>query len=544
VAADLLQDARQAYAAHLWEDAHQGFTAASKRSVLAMDDLAAYADSAWWLGRTDESLALSEQVYRRCLQGDRGPSAARLAVEIGFLWLIRGEQQIGSGWISRARRLLAETPECPEQGYLSYLDAVDALATGGFSDARRIARDMQGLADRHDDPTLGAIALVLQGIASVRSGDIAHGLALCDEAMLPVHAGEVVLTWAGNLYCLVMALCFELEDVERARAWTDATERWCDQFSNAAMFTGICRVHRAQLFHLEGELDRAEARATQACRDLADMNVEAVAAGECVIGDLRRVRGDDKGAERAFARAQDLGRDPQPGLALLRLAQGDPGAARASLAAALTAARHPLARVPLLAALVDVADTVEDQELARVCADQLAQIARAFPTPGIRARAATASGVAHLLAGSPGRALVDLREACRGWRALGCRHEVACDQARLARALHAAGDAEAAARERERAAETFTQIGALRDRDRLLGPAGPRTLPDGLTDREVEVLRLVADGSTNAAVAERLTISERTVERHVSNIFCKLGVTTRTQAARYAFEHGLLGPAR
>jgi ATP/maltotriose-dependent transcriptional regulator MalT len=541
VAAAALEQARQAYVRQRWTDAHAGFASVAATSELTLDDLAAFADAAWWLGRTDESLALSEQRYRRCLQADRAPAAARLAVEIGFLWLIRGEQQIGSGWISRARRLLAEAPECPEQGYLRSLEAHEALATGRFDDARTIAQDMQALATRHDDPTLGAIGLVLEGVASVRSGEITRGLALCDEAMLPVHAGDVVPTWAGNLYCQVMALCFELADLERARAWTEATERWCDQFSNAAMFTGICRVHRAQLLHLEGDWDRAEARAAQACRDLADMNVEVAAAGQYEIGELRRVRGDDTGAEQAFTRAHDLGRDPQPGMALLRLAQGDAAAARAALSAALAGVDQPLARVPLLTALLDVADALDDPELARAAACELGGIATTFATPGIHARAATASGVAHLLAGEPDRALVHLRTSCRGWRELRCRYELARTQVRLGRALDAVGDIEAAVREREHAAAAFRELGARRDLAALDRVTGSRPTFGGLTDREAQVLGLVADGASNAAIADRLTISERTVERHLSNIFLKLDVSSRTQAARLAFEHGLVG---
>lgn len=539
----VLAQAREAYSHHRWNVAYTHFAEVAGTGHLDTDDLAAFADAAWWLGNTDRSLELSEEVYRRCLQGDHTPAAARLAVEIGFLWLIRGEQQIGSGWISRARRLLAEVPECAELGYLRYLAVLEALDTTRFDEAQVMAREMQVLANTHDDPTLCAMALVLEGIATVRSGQVSDGLALCDEAMLPIRAGDVERSWAGNLYCLVMALCFELADFDRARAWTDATERWCDQFSNAAMFTGICRVHRAQLLHLEGAWDQAESRAAQACRDLADMNVEVVAAGHYEIGELRRVRGDDDGAEQAFARAHALGRDPQPGLALLRLAQGDAVTARTSLETALAATDPPLPRVPLLTALADVAEASQDRDLAGSVAAELAVIAGSFSTPGIQARAATAAGVAHLLADEPDQALATLREACRTWRSVGGRYETARAQVRLARALAAIGDADASTRERQQARATFEELGARLDLDHLAatGHVTARTAPGGLTDREVEVLRLVADGATNAAIAEQLTISERTVERHVSNIFLKLDVSSRTQAARFAFEHRLVG---
>jgi DNA-binding CsgD family transcriptional regulator len=540
VAAVLLQQARQAYAGHRWDVACERFATAAADAELVIDDLAAYADAAWWLGRTDESLELSEQLYRRCLQDDQAPAAARLAVEIGFLWLLRGEEQIGSGWISRAHRLLADAPEGPEHGYLRYLEVLEALGSSRLEDARTVARDMQALASTYHDVTLGAIALVLEGVATVRSGDVVRGLALCDEAMLPVRAGDVVPSWAGNLYCQVMGLCFELGDLERARAWTEATERWCDQFSNAAMFTGICRVHRAQLCHLEGDWAGAEARAAQACRDLADMNVAVVAAGHYEIGELRRVRGDDAGAEQAFRRAHDLGRDPQPGWALLRLAQGEPAAARASLAASLAATDQPLDRVPLLAALAEVADALEDAALAGTVAEELTGIVTTYSTPGFRARAATAAGVAHLLAGRPGKALVALRDACLAWRELRCRYEIARTQARVSGALDAVGDREGASREREQAAATFEELGARRDLAALEDAARPPSAPGGLSEREVEVLRLVAAGKSNRDIAGELSITANTAANHVKNILAKTGAANRTEAAAYAMRHGLV----
>ena len=540
---EALERARAAYSRCRWEIAYRGFRdARAQGQRFGAEDLAAFADAAWWLGHTDESLALSEKVYRRLLQGASVPHAARVAIEIAFLWFLRGEPMLGSGWISRAGRLLADAPECAEHGYLLYLEVEDAKRHGDLERASNLAHRIQDLGNRYDDPTLCAVGLVLEGAVMVRQGRVEDGLAVLDEAMLPVHAGEVSPTWTGNLYCQLMALFTELADIPRARAWTEATERWCDRFSNAAMFLGICRVHRAQLLRLEGDWATAECHAMQASSDLADMNVEAVAESHYQIGELRRLRDDREGAEEAYARAHELGRDPQPGLALLRLAQGRTEAARSSLEAALTAADQPLMRAPLLAARVDVAEATRELSAGSDAARELTDVAETFGTAGLLAAARQAAGTARLMAGEPQRALPLLREACRQWRGLEARYDTARVRVRLARALEAVGDRETAGRELQLATAAFVELGATHDLCVLDSQESDSTAPGGLTRREVDVLALVATGRTNREIARTLNISERTVERHLSNIFHKLDVSSRTEAAGFAFVHGLADP--
>lgn len=349
--------------------------------------------------------------------------------------------------------------------------------------------------------------------------------------------------WAGNLYCHVIDLCFELADFERARAWTEATELWGDQHSNAAMFVAICRLHRAQLLHLEGAWQAAEQRAAQACRDLADMNVGVVAEGHYQIAELCRLRGDHDRAEEAYERAHELGRDSQPGLARLRLAQGRGAAAVTALRTALSATERSLHRVPLLAAQAEVAAACGDVAVAAEAADELAEVADAYATPGLLAHARHAVGLTRLAAGEPARALPPLREARQRWQALDARYEAARMRARLAEALAALGDTEATAREATWAREVFAELGAADDLRALDGVLGQTEGPFGLSAREVEVLRCICAGHTNRQIASALTISEKTVARHLSNIFVKLGVSSRTEAAGVAFTHGLAAPA-
>lgn len=537
---EVLERAREASARYRWADAYEGYRGAEEHGPLAVKDLAALADAAWWLGRTDESLALSEEVYRRHLQGALAPQAATLAVDIGFLWMLRGEATVGSGWISRAKRLLEDAPESAAHGYLAYLEVEEAMGAGRYEDAVACCRWMAELADRHDDPTLCTVALVLLGGAQVRRGQVADGLQIIDEAMLAVHAGQVAPTWAGNLYCHVMDLCFELADIERAHAWTDATERWCDRHSNAAMFTGICRLHRGQLLHLEGRWAAAQHHADQACRDLADMNVGVVAEGHYRIAEVHRLRDDHAAAERSYARAHELGRDPQPGWALLRMAQGNPAAAAATLRSALAGSRRLLDRVPLLVALVQVSAAHDEADEASRAAEELGDIAATFRTGGLVAAAQEAAGLAALTRGEPATALAHLKGAWRSWQQLDAPYEAARMRAALARALHVLGDDEAAAREADAARTVFTELGAVRDLHVLDGYARSRSeRPGGLSEREVEVLSCVCSGDTNRQIAATLSISEKTVARHLSNIFTKLDVSSRTEAAAVAFRHGI-----
>jgi DNA-binding NarL/FixJ family response regulator len=539
--ADPREPARQAYRQRCWDEAYAHFTALREQVDLDADDLAMLADAAWWLGRTNECLALFEEAYRLHLHGAQMPRAARLALDIGFLCFLRGDHTVGSGWLSRARRLLVDEPQGPVHGMLASLEIDEAVAAGDYERALARAREVRALGERFADADTTALGLVGEGIALIKAGQVREGTAVLDEAMLPVLAGQVSPGWTGNIYCQIMQVCHELADLRRAREWTDATERWCAGFPSAVMFAGVCRVHRVQLLQVQGQWPRAEQEALRVCEDLATMNLLAVGEAYYQVGEVRRMRDDLAGAEQAYTRAHEVGRDPQPGLALLRLAQDRGDAAAASIGAALAAeTTDRLARARLLSARAEIALATGDAEAATTAADELSEIAGTYRSPGLEAAAATARGAALLAGQRPAEALQVLREGCRRWRELDAPYLAARVRLLVARACHALGDLDAAGLELDAAAGVFDALGARGDARAVARLRGGPALPAGLTAREAQVLALVADGRSNRDVAATLVISDKTVARHLSNIFVKIGVSSRTEAAAYAFAHGML----
>lgn len=539
--AEVLEVARRAFGQHRWAEARAGFATARERDDLGADDLAALAECAWWQGDVDECLSIYEEAYRLYLHGDsrRARPAAKLAMELAFFWFLRGEAAIGSGWISRARRLLDDEPECVEKAYLRTMAIDEALVAADFDAAIEIAGQTVDAGNRYGDETLTALGLAGEGIARVKRGEVSQGLATLDEAMLPVVAGRVDPGYAGNIYCQLMSMCHELADFRRAQEWTDTTTRWCEGFPDAVMFLGVCRVHRAQLMQVRGDWAQAEEEALRLCDELASMNVDAVGEGYYELGEVRRQRGDLARAEESYARAHEMGRDPQPGLALLRLAQERIDDAAQAISGALATAVDPLLRARLRDAQVEIALATEDLDTAEAATGELEGAADRYGSSGLVGAAIQARGAVALARGDHEGALRHLNDACRRWREVGARHREARVRVQLARTHRAMGDHDAAERELDAAGDEFERLGAERDAEHVISLRSEPALPGGLTAREVEVLRLVAAGMTNKEVAETLYVSQKTVARHLSNIFTKLQVSSRTAAAAYAFEHGL-----
>lgn len=541
---DVSQDlaaAREAHGRHDWEAAFQRFTAARDRRPLAPEDLDALSDASWWLGRIDACLEAGEAAFLAYLDDDQPRAAASTAVELAVSLFLRGDETMGAGWIGRAHRLLAELPECPEHGYLRYIVEVEAELDGEqLDEVAAAAREVQALGRRHHDLDLVAMGAVGEGRALLKQGAVDEGMRLLDEAMLAVLHQQLRPEWAGNIYCHLMAACHEVADIQRANEWTEATERWLSHLPAAVLFTGICRVHRSQLLQTTGEWSRAEDEAVRVLRDLADLHVASVAEAQYQLGEIRRLRGDHEAAERAYARARELGRDPQPGSALLQLAAGRTDAAQRTIDAALhvVSGDRP-ARAKLCTAQLEIALAAGDLDTAaRACAE-LESAAATYKTSGLEAAALQWRGAVALAEHRPHEALPALRAACRRWRDVHAPYDAARACMFLSAAYDALGDTESSAAELAAACKTFEALGASVDARIAADRSGERARPGGLTDRELQVLELVATGRTNREVAEELVLSEKTIARHLSNIFVKLDVSTRTEAAAHVSGRGL-----
>jgi DNA-binding CsgD family transcriptional regulator len=538
---DIVRAAHDALARRDWAAARRDFLAAKAQDALRSDDVYALAEADWWLGLIQEALAAYEESYHRYLREDRRERAAMSALELAGTLFLRGDQAEGSGWLSRFHRLLNEIPEGVEHAYAKCVALEARAAEMPLADVVKQARQIQEAARRHRDPNLAALTLVIEGRAMIKSGWAEDGMALLDEAMLDVMSDQMNPAYAGNIYCNMIAACHELGDLRRMRQWTKSLARWCKQIPPAVLFTGICRVHQAQLLAVSGAWEQAEREASQVCTDLQGIQVESVAEAHYAVGEVRMRQGDLAAAEFALEEADRLGRDPQPALALVRLAQGHPERAKAMLDVALAArAGQPLARAPLLAGLVEVMLESGELETARRAADELAGIAASFGTEVLRARGLQATGAVLVAEDRCVEALPMLREACRVWQDLDAPYDAARVRLLLARVCSELSDTDSAIRALDAAAEAFDRLGARLDSRKIATLRQTPSLPDGLTEREVEVLALVAAGQTNRQIAEALVISHKTVARHLSNIFVKCGLGTRAAATAYAFEHDLL----
>jgi len=538
-----LERGRTSFERRAWLDAYTALSAADRADPLAATDLDLLATAASLIGRMDEYLALLERAHLAHIDAGDNLAGARTAGWLGMTLAIRGELGPASGWFGRAQRLVErEGRDCAERGWLLVPVVFQLEAAGDYDGAHEAAAQAIEIAERFGDSDLAALALHAQGVVRIKQGSLDEGLRLLDEAMVGVTADSVSPVVAGIVYCGVIAGCEEAFEVRRAKEWTDALTRWCDGQPQMVSFTGRCLAHRAGLMQLHGEWRDALAEAKLA-RERCEEAMNRAAAGQALYqqGELHRLQGDFEAAEAAYRDASEFGWEPQPGLALLRLAQGDVESAAGMTRRAAAEAVEPFVRATMVPAHVEVMLAAGDLDEARRAADELAGIAVAGKRAMLDAIAARTQGEVELAQGDPKAALTALRRGARLWQELSAPYEVARVRVLIGLACRALGDEESAALELAAAREVFERLAAKPDLARidLLGD-GPASDSHGLSPRELEVLRLVAAGKTNREIASELFVSEHTVARHLQNIFAKLGVTSRTAATAFAFQHELV----
>jgi DNA-binding NarL/FixJ family response regulator len=539
-----LERGRDAYAREAWGGAFESLSAADSSQPLEADDLELLATAAYMIGREDDYLGALERAYRIHLEAGAELAAFRCAFWVGVTLARRGEMGRAGGWLGRAGKLLERRgSEGAEHGYMLIPTVFEQEAMGDWQAAVATAGEAAAIGERFGDPDLFALAAHERGHILIQNGRTRDGLALLDETMVAVTAGELSPIASGIVYCGVILACQEAHEVRRAREWTAALSSWCERQPDLVAFSGRCLVHRAEILQLEGSMREAleEAiRAVERCRSAGN----EVAAGEACYrcGEIHRVLGELDAAEEAYRDASRHGREPQPGLALLRLAQGRTDAAEAAIRRVTAETAVAGRRAAVLPAAVEIMLAVGDLGAAREACGELGQIAEDDPGGAVAAMAMQARGALALAEDDAAAALAATRSAAQGWQELDAPYEAARARVLVALACRALGDEDAAELELDAARATFAELGVAPDVARVdgLAPAAAGGNSHGLTERELEVLRRLAAGATNRAIAAELVLSVRTVDRHVSNIFAKLGVSSRAAATAYAYEHNVL----
>ena len=536
-----LERARACCRRREWSEAHRLLSLADQTTTLVAEDLERLATSAYMIGRDLEFHRYLERVHYSYLRDDEC-HAARSAFWLGLMLMFRGETGQANGWLARARRLV-EGRDCVENGYLLLPVAEQRLGERDSAAALVAATEAAEIGERFGDADLTACARHLQGRALILQGEVRRGLGLLDEAMIAVCGGRLSPIITGLIYCSVIDACQQVFASSRAREWTSALTRWCEQQPGTMAFTVSCLIRRAEVMQFDGAWSEAMTEASHAYERSSQAGErKPPSAAFYRQGEIHRLRGEFAAAEEAYRNASRLGSEPQPGLALLRMAQGRTDAAFTAIRLALSAATDPLHRAKLLPAFVEIALVGGDVQEAHAASAELDEIALRYATDVLQAMAAHTRGAVELAEGRARAALIALRHAFEVWRQAEAPYEIARVRVLIAVASRELGDVESADLEIEAAAALFEQLGATADLAHLdtLRKRHAQVSQHGLTPRELQVLRQIAAGKTNRAMAADLSVSERTIDRHVSNILVKLGVPSRAAATAYAYSHKLL----
>ena len=503
---------------------------------------------AFLLGADDDSLTQYEAAHRAALSAGGPDEAARYAFWLGFLLLAGGQPARANGWLARGDSLVARVGvECRASGYLHIPRGLAALEAGDARRARELGIRATEIGERFDDADLRCFGTLCEGQALIALGEPIAGVDMLDEVMLAATAGELNPIATGIAYCAVILECVALFDFKRASEWTNALSVWCDAQPGLVPFRGQCLVHRSQLQQAEGDWPTAVESAVGACLRLADPPHPALGLAHYQHGEICRLQGDFDAAEQCYRDASRHGYHPVPGLALLEMAKGDAAAARATIRRALAEGGSSASRLELLYAAVEINRAAADITAARKAADELSDVAGRSASELLTAMAAEAQGTVLIASGDAIAALPVLRRAASTWCTANMPYEVARTAVLLGLACAALGDRVGANVEFSTAATVFRQLGAAPDLERverLAAGLADTTTRRGesttLSARELEVLAQLAAGRTNREIAEVLVVSPHTVARHVEHIYAKLGVSNRTAATAYAYEHHLV----
>jgi DNA-binding CsgD family transcriptional regulator len=536
-----LHRAREAYERREWVAAYRELSDLDEAELRA-EDFAALAITAYLLGRRNDCVHALQRAYQASVEAGDRPAAVRAAYLLTMTLWQAGEMAVGHGWHARAARLLDEVDEdVVERGYLYVAEMMGHILNGEFAEAFPLAPRITDYGRRFDEPDLLALGLNAEGRLMIYSGRVADGLKRMDEALVGVMAGEVSPVTAGTVYCSTIEACQEISDFGRAGAWTHALTTWCDAQPGLVAYTGQCATHRGQLLRLHGAYAEAVEELERAVdRYLAAGGDPALGLAHYERGETHRLRGDYDAADAAYASAAEHGHSTQPGRALFWLARGRRDAAAAAVRRLLAERQDPVHRSQVLPAAVEVLVVMGDTDGAAALGEELCGIGEAFGCTGLQAAGQYAVAVAELARGAAAPALQAARRAKDAWSQLSAPYEAARSQVLVGRALRLLGDEESAVADLTAARKAFAELGAGAVEQETAALLAEQKAPGGLSPREVEVLRLVAAGRTNPEIAAQLVLSEKTVARHLSNIFTKLGVGSRTSAAAFAYKHHLV----
>ena len=526
-----------------WGTAYAQLSEADQQAPLDPEDLQLLSIAAHLTGKEVESGEALARAHQGFLSRGEIRQAARCAAWLSFVAQLRGDNAQASGWLSRARRLLESELDCVEKGYLLLPIGMESVQRRDFAAAHAAFVEVASIGVRFADRDLASLGLLGQGRVLVRRGEIARGVAFLDEAMVAVMAGEVSPIVAGGIYCSVLDACGEIYDLRRAQEWTAALEQWCSSQPDLVPYRGHCLIRRAEIMQLRGAWAEALLEARCACERLSQPAPKpAVGAAFYRKAEMHRLLGEFDEAEQAYRAAAQWERMPTPGMALLHLTRGEVKAAQSAIGHVIDVVVDPGKRGEALSAQAEIALAANDVAAARIAANELLEIAARIDAEFLKGLASYVHGSVLLAEQELPAAVVKLRQALACFRHLEAPYQAARAQVLLARAYQKQGTREAAEHELAAARDVFCKLGAATDLALVDSPANHESQNQvgPLTLREIEVLKLVASGITNRQIAKKLKISEKTVARHLSNIFNKLDISSRAAATAYAYQHQLL----